>query len=98
MPDNNEARWYIIHTFGGYEKKVKTSIENYAKAQDMENIIQEVFLPTDVVVETKNGKRKEVEKLRFPNYIFLKLVYGNNDRLIRISGTRSVIPMVLRAS
>ena len=45
MPDNNEAKWYIIHTFGGYEKKVKTSIENYAKAQDMENIIQEVYLP-----------------------------------------------------
>ena len=81
MPDNNEARWYIIHTFGGYEKKVKTSIENYAKAQDMENIIQEVYLPTDIVVETKNGKRKEVEKLRFPNYIFLKLVYGNNDKV-----------------
>ena len=81
MPDNNDAKWYIIHTFGGYEKKVKTSIENYAKAQDMENIIQEVYLPTDVVVETKNGKRKEVEKLRFPNYIFLKLVYGNNDKV-----------------
>ena len=47
----------------------------------MENIIQEVYLPTDVVVETKNGKRKEVEKLRFPNYIFLKLVYGNNDKV-----------------
>ncbi len=78
MPDNNEAK---IHTFGGYEKKVKTSIENYAKAQDMENIIQEVYLPTDIVVETKNGKRKEVEKLRFPNYIFLKLVYGNNDKV-----------------
>ena len=46
MPDNNEAKWYIIHTFGGYEKKVKTSIENYAKAQDMENIIQEVYLPS----------------------------------------------------
>ena len=55
MPDNNEAKWYIIHTFGGYEKKVKTSIENYAKAATM-------------------------------------------IRLIRISGTRSVIPTVLRVS
>ena len=81
MPDNNEAKWYIIHTFGGYEKKVKTSIENYARAQGMEDIIQQVYLPTDIVVETKNGKRKEVEKLRFPNYLFLKLVYGNNDKV-----------------
>ena len=55
MPDNNEAKWYIIHTFGGYEKKVKTSIENYARAQGMENIIQQVYLPIDIVVETKNG-------------------------------------------
>ena len=51
MPDNNEAKWYIIHTFGGYEKKVKTSIENYAKAQDMENIIQEVYLPNNDKVD-----------------------------------------------
>jgi transcriptional antiterminator NusG len=81
MPENNEAKWYIIHTFGGYEKKVKMAIDNYADAQGLRDIIQEVLLPTDVVVETKNGKRKEKEVLRFPNYLFLKLVYGNNDKL-----------------
>ena len=100
MPDNNEAKWYIIHTFGGYEKKVKTSIENYARAQGMENIIQQVYLPTDIVVETKNGKRKEVEKLRFPNYLFLKLVYGNNEMVpgieeavgnMRVGGKATII-------
>ena len=81
MPENNEAKWYIIHTFGGYEKKVKMAIDNYADAQGLREIIQEVLLPTDLVVETKNGKRKETEVLRFPNYLFLKLVYGNNEQL-----------------
>jgi transcriptional antiterminator NusG len=57
------------------------AIDNYADAQGLRDIIQEVLLPTDVVVETKNGKRKEKEVLRFPNYLFLKLVYGNNDKL-----------------
>lgn len=99
MPENNEAKWYIIHTFGGYEKKVKMSIEGYAQAQGMQDIIQEVFLPTDVVVETKNGKRKEKEVLRFPNYLFLKLVYGNNDKLdkelwYRIRNTNGVTGFV----
>ena len=61
MPENNEAKWYIIHTFGGYEKKVKMAIDNYAEAQGLRDVIQEVLLPTDLVVETKNGKRKEKE-------------------------------------
>ena len=70
-----------------------------AQAQGMQDIIQEVFLPTDVVVETKNGKRKEKEVLRFPNYLFLKLVYGNNDKLdkelwYRIRNTNGVTGFV----
>ena len=81
MPDNNEAKWYIIHTFGGYEEKVRKSISNYAEAQGLQDIIQQVELPKDTVVVTKDGKRKEKEVLRYPNYLFLKLVYGNNDKL-----------------
>ncbi|MCR5616636.1 MAG: transcription termination/antitermination protein NusG [Saccharofermentans sp.] len=99
MPENNEAKWYIIHTFGGYEKKVKMAIDNYADAQGLRDIIQEVLLPTDLVVETKNGKRKEKEVLRFPNYLFLKLVYGNNDKVdkelwYRIRNTNGVTGFV----
>ncbi|MDL2233069.1 transcription termination/antitermination protein NusG [Ruminococcaceae bacterium OttesenSCG-928-L11] len=69
----SDARWYVIHTYSGYENKVASSIEKAVENRGLQELISEVRVPTETVVEIKDNKRKEVERKVFPGYVMVKM-------------------------
>lgn len=70
-----EAKWYVAHTFSGYENKVASDLKIKVENQNMTDLIQEIVIPTETVVEIKDdGTKKEVERKIFPSYILVKMV------------------------
>lgn len=76
MSENNEAKWYVIQTSSNYEKKIKTLLEKTIANRGMQDIIQEIYIPTENIIEIKDGKKKSIERKKYPGYVFLKLVSG----------------------
>jgi transcriptional antiterminator NusG len=79
MPQDNkdnteEARWYVAHTYSGYENKVKDTIEKAVENREMQNIIQEVVVPMEEQIEIKDGKRKTTLRKVFPGYVLIKMI------------------------
>ena len=73
MPEN--ARWYVIHTYSGYENKVANNIETAVENQNLGDLIEEVRVPTEKVLEMRDdGKEREVERKIFPGYVLVKMV------------------------
>ena len=72
-------RWYVLHTYSGYENKVKANLENRIESSGMEDVISKIEIPTEVVAEIKeDGKRVEGEKKVFPGYVLVRMEM--NDR------------------
>ena len=72
MADN--ARWYVVHTYSGYENAVKTTIEKFVTGRHMEDMILDIKIPLETVTEiTESGKAKEVERKVFPGYVLIKM-------------------------
>ena len=70
-----EARWYVVHTYSGYENKVASNLEKTVENRQMQELIQEIRVPTEKVTEiTDTGKRKEVERKIFPGYVLIKMI------------------------
>ena len=65
--------WYVVHSYAGYENKVKTNLESRIQSLDMEDFIFQVEVPTEEVVEIKNGKRQQVQRKVFPGYILVRM-------------------------
>jgi transcription termination/antitermination protein NusG len=65
--------WYVVHSYAGYENKVKTNLESRIQSLDMEDYIYQVEVPTEDVVEIKNGKRQQVQRKVFPGYILVRM-------------------------
>ncbi len=65
--------WYVVHSYAGYENKVKTNLESRIQSLDMEEFIYQVEVPTEDVVEIKNGKRQQVQRKVFPGYILVRM-------------------------
>lgn len=73
MPD--QARWYVVHTYSGYENKVKSNLEKTVENRQLQDLIQEVRVPTEKVIEMgSDDKPKEVERKIFPGYVIVKMV------------------------
>lgn len=71
----DEARWYVVHTYSGYENKVASNLEKTVENRQLQDLIQEIRVPTEMVTEiTEAGKRKEVERKIFPGYVIVKMV------------------------
>ena len=87
------AKWYVIHTYSGYESLVKDNIEKLIENNDLSDTIFEIKIPMEETIEEKNGKRKVVERKIFPCYVFLKMVYSN-DMWYLITNTRGVTGFV----
>ena len=69
------AKWYVIHTYSGYENAVKTSIEKFVNGRNMEDMILRIEIPVETVTEvTESGTMKEVERKVFPGYVLVKMV------------------------
>ncbi len=75
---SEEAKWYVVHTYSGYENKVASNLEKAIENQNLGDMIREVKVPTEKVVEIKDGKEREVERKIFPGYVLVKMVL--NDR------------------
>ena len=78
MSDINEMnvglRWYVAHTYSGYENKVKQNLEQTVKNRGMEDVITDIRIPTETVVESDGSRDKEVESKIMPSYVFIKMV------------------------
>jgi transcription termination/antitermination protein NusG len=72
-------RWYVIHTYSGYENKVKTNLEHRITSMDMGDKIYQVLVPTEEEIEIKNGKRHPVERKVFPGYVLVEMVMGDDS-------------------
>ena len=70
----SEAKWYVVHTYSGYENKVKANIEKTIENRHLEDQILEVRVPLEDVVEMRNGTPKQVQKKMFPGYVLLNMV------------------------
>ncbi len=89
----SEANWYVVHTYSGYENKVKANIDKTIENRHLEDQILEVRVPMQDVVELKNGARKQVQKKMFPGYVLINMVM-NDDTWYVVRNTRGVTGFV----
>ncbi len=88
-----QAYWYVVHTYSGYENKVKANIEKTIENRHLEDEILEVRVPLQDVVEMKNGARRVVQKKLFPGYVLINMVM-NDDTWYVVRNTRGVTGFV----
>lgn len=88
-----EAKWYVVHTYSGYENKVKANIERTIENRGLQDQILEVSVPMQDVIETKNGVKKKVQKKLFPGYVLLNMEM-NDDTWYVVRNTRGVTGFV----
>lgn len=74
----NTAKWYVIHTFSGYEQMVKSSLEKLIENNNLSDTILDIKIPMEQTIEEKNGKKKVVLRKLIPSYVFIKMIYSNN--------------------
>jgi transcriptional antiterminator NusG len=89
----SETNWYVVHTYSGYENKVKANIEKTIENRKFEDQILEVSVPMQDVIEVKNGIKKSVQKKMFPGYVLLHMVM-NDDVWYVVRNTRGVTGFV----
>lgn len=70
-----DAKWYVVHTYSGYENKVASNIITTVENRSLQDLIKEVKVPTEIVTEIKDDKEKQVEHKLYPGYVFVKMVY-----------------------
>lgn len=88
-----EAKWYVAHTYSGYENKVKANIEKSVENRGISNLIQAVEVPMEDVIEEKNGEQKVVKRKIFPGYVVVKMIM-NDESWYVVRNTRGVTGFV----
>ena len=88
-----EAKWYVAHTYSGYENKVKANIEKSVETRGISDLIQAVEVPMEDVIEEKNGVEKVVKRKIFPGYVVVKMVM-NEESWYVVRNTRGVTGFV----
>ncbi len=72
---SGEAKWYVVHTYSGYENKVASNLEKVVENRGLQEFIKEIVVPTELVTEVReDGKTKEVERKVFPGYVIVKMI------------------------
>ena len=89
----SEAKWYVVHTYSGYENKVKANIDKTIENRHLEDQILEVRVPLEDVVEMKNGVQKVSQKKMFPGYVLIHMIM-NDDTWYVVRNTRGVTGFV----
>lgn len=74
-----EKSWYVVHTYSGYENKVKTNLEKRVESMEMQDKIFRVLVPTEQVLENKDGKKKTVERKVFPGYVLVEMIVTDDS-------------------
>ena len=95
MSQKNEEqpRWYVVHTYSGYENKVKTDLEKTIKNRELEEFFFEIVVPMEEQIEIKEGKRKTNLKKVFPGYVLIKMIVTEETWYI-VRNTRGVTGFV----
>lgn len=88
-----QAKWYVIHTYSGYENKVAQNIEKVVENRKLHDMIPAVRIPTEMVTEIADGKTKEAERKLFPSYVLVKMVLTDDTWYI-VRNTRGVTGFV----
>ena len=88
-----EANWYVVHTYSGYENKVKTNIIKTIENRQLQDLILEVSVPMETVIEMKGNTKKPVERKLFPGYVFINMVM-NDETWYVVRNTRGVTGFV----
>ncbi len=88
-----EAHWYVVHTYSGYENKVKANIDKTIENRHLEDQILEVRVPMQNVMEVKSGTKKQVAKKMFPGYVLIHMIM-NDDTWYVVRNTRGVTGFV----
>lgn len=91
--EDSVARWYVIHTYSGYENKVKTDLEKMVKNRELEDYFFEIVVPMEEQIEIKDGKRKANLKKVFPGYVLIKMIVTDETWYI-VRNTRGVTGFV----
>ena len=90
---DQEPRWYVVHTYSGYENKVKTDLEKTVKNRELEDYFFEIVVPMEEQIEIKNGKKKTNLKKVFPGYVLVKMIVTESTWYI-VRNTRGVTGFV----
>ena len=88
-----EAKWYVAHTYSGYENKVKEDLEKTVENRGLQDMILEISYPTEEVVEMKDGKRKVVTRKMLPGYVMIKMIMNDKNWYV-VRNTRGVTGFV----
>ena len=93
VEENLEPRWYVVHTYSGYENKVKTNLEKTIKNRELEDFFFDIIVPMEEQIEIKDGKRKANLKKVFPGYVLIKMIVTEESWYI-VRNTRGVTGFV----
>ena len=93
IKENLEPRWYVVHTYSGYENKVKTDLEKTIKNRELEDYFFDIVVPMEEQIEIKDGKRKANLKKVFPGYVLVKMIVTEESWYI-VRNTRGVTGFV----
>jgi len=92
-PYDMPGGWYVVHSYSGYEKKVKANLENRVRSMHLEDKIFDIVIPMEDVVEFKNGKKVTVARKRFPGYVLVRM-YMDDDSWYAVRNTPNVTGFV----
>ena len=97
MSQVSDAKWYVVHTYSGYENKVATDLEKIVESSKMQDLIMDIKIPTEKVTEVKDDKTREVERKIFPGYVMIKMIITDESWYV-VRNTRGVTGFVGPAS
>ncbi|MBQ7045227.1 MAG: transcription termination/antitermination protein NusG [Clostridia bacterium] len=97
MAENTDAKWYVVHTYSGYENKVATDLEKMVENRKMQDLILDIKIPTETVTEIKDDKVREIERKIFPGYVLIKMIVTDDSWYV-VRNTRGVTGFVGPAS
>jgi len=90
---SERARWYVVHTYSGYENKVKVSIEKIVENRNLQDLLLDLQVPMEEVIEEKDGKQKISMKKKFPGYVLIKMFMSDESWYV-VRNTRGVTGFV----
>ena len=95
--NNSNTQWFIVHTYSGYENKVKANLEKIIENRSMQEVIEQVKIPMEEVTEIKDGVKRVVQRKKYPGYVFIKMEM-NEETWFIVRNTRGVTGFVGPAS
>lgn len=93
MEKEETAKWYVLHTFSGYENVAKENLETVVEKYNLQDRIFDIIIPMEDVIEEKNGKKKLVQRKLMPCYLLVKMIYGD-DLWHNVTRTRGITGFV----